>query len=217
MEVIFFSVASLCISIALFFTLSYTVISATLLGFFSMIFLQNQTKRKLLLFIFFCCFGLLLFLFFSSSSEKFSSILRQDNRSSLTSRIMIWKASSLMIANHPFFGIGAGNFQTTYLDYQRYFSPYLEWAVPHPHNLFFSFWLQTGIFGLIGFLWLLFVWFKINLSKLTLQKKQKGTFHIQGLFISLMIIFLLIGLFDTPYWKNDLAYSFWLLFALGLY
>ena len=27
-------------------------------------------------------------------------------------------------------------------EYQKHFPPYLEWAVPQPHNLYLAFWLQ---------------------------------------------------------------------------
>ena len=79
---------------------------------------------------------------------------------------MIWKSAGLMIKNNPLFGIGPGNFQEKYMEYQKYFPPYLEWAVPQPHNIFLAFWLESGLIGLAGFILLLLYFFAIIKERL---------------------------------------------------
>lgn len=193
-----------------YMTLSYTVIVASIVGFFIMLFLQSKRSGFFhITVITLCTACITLFLLPQTNSQKFSDLLHLDERSSLASRIMIWQSSWKMLENQPIIGIGPGNFQSTYLEYQKYFPPYLEWAVPHPHNIYFAFWLQTGIVGLIGFMFLIIFWLRA-----LLRNKEKTP--LQWAFIGIMITFLLVGLFDTPYWKNDLAYSFWLLIVLGL-
>ncbi len=171
-------------------------------------------KKSRKLFILYCLMVtvLLAILFFSQlHSEKLNNLLFSV-RSSWQSRLMIWHSAWLIGRDQPIFGIGPGMFQEYYLKYQARFSlPYLEWAAPQPHNLFLAFWLQTGLLGLIGFLWLLFKFFR---KTIVLWQKQK-----QPLFLALtavMVYILLHGLVDTTYWKNDLAVVFWLVIALAV-
>jgi O-antigen ligase len=78
----------------------------------------------------------------------------------------------------------------------------LEWAVPHPHSVYLAFWVETGLVGLIGFLWLVISWFKK-----ILQAENDG---MKVVLFGIMAYFLLHGLVDTTYFKNDLAAVFWL-------
>lgn len=150
-------------------------------------------------------------LFFQTGTGKFESLIRLEERSSLASRMMIWRAAGKMVSDNVFLGIGPGNFQKEYLEYQRYFPPYLEWAVPQPHNLLLAFWLQAGLLGLLGFLALMVMWFKELLSKQKRDPSQKTIIAA-----AIMVYFLAHGVFDTPYFKNDLAVLFWLVFFVGI-
>lgn len=144
--------------------------------------------------------------------ERFDnqSFFDPNSRSSLASRVMIWKAAGLMIAESPVFGIGPGNFGPCYLSHQRFFPPYLEWSAPEPHNLFLAFWLGSGILGTFGFFSLLLLWL------FALYPKRKEKSKIALLFLAIVIALLLHGLFDTPYWRAGLAGIFWTVFFLGL-
>lgn len=138
-------------------------------------------------------------------------------RSSLASRIMIWNTSGQMILDHPIFGIGPGRYEETYLAYQDRFPLYLEWAVPHPHNIFLAFWLNTGLIGLIGFLLVISAVFRIIFSSL---KHKEGTVFQERLFYHLFaaffIVFLIHGLVDTPYFKNEYALFFWIFVSFSI-
>ena len=150
-----------------------------------------------------------------------------------------------ILKDHWLIGIGPGLFQPYYLDYQKYFPPYLEWAVPQPHNLFLAWWLQAGLLGLIGFLWLVIKFFKqtasivrhhlfptlssteergqnelttptVSPSRVREGESKKGwVFAIkQPLTIfsmAVIIYFLVHGLVDATFWKNDLALIFWVI------
>ncbi|MBU4142395.1 O-antigen ligase family protein [Patescibacteria group bacterium] len=162
-----------------------------------------------------------------SHNEKLTDLLI-SSRSSWQSRLMIWQSAVEILKNHWLFGIGPGLFQKYYLEYQKYFSvPYLEWAVPQPHNLFLAWWLQTGLAGFIGFIWLVVSFFKqamlaIKHSTPTISpspregEKKRGwvlaSATKQPLIIfsmAVMVYFLVHGLVDTTFWKNDLALLFW--------
>ncbi len=141
-------------------------------------------------------------------SHKFQS-LADLSYPSLQSRLAIWRSAWQIAVDHLWLGIGPGLFQQYYLDYQNQMPPYLEWAVPQPHNLFLAFWLQTGLLGLIGFIWLLALFFK------QIFKQIKNS-HLIACFLMAAMIYLLIhGLIDTTYWKNDLSIIFWLIIGLA--
>lgn len=177
---------------------------------------QNQRKMKWALPGALVVIGILTFISLESGNEKWKTLWSLEERSSLHSRIMIWESARKMIADEPFFGIGLGRFQAMYLEYQKYFPPYLEWAVPEPHNLYLAVWLSTGLVGLFGFFGLLYLALK-HLWK-NIRKRGEGQEEMQSalLALSLLLFYLLYGLIDTPYFKTDLAFSFWFLIALAL-
>lgn len=150
-----------------------------------------------------------LLVLFQWQNSKFQDLISLSSRSSLYSRLMIWHSTEKILADNWLFGIGPGNFQAQYLANQKNMpEPYLEWAVPHPHNLFLSFWLQAGLIGIISFLLLLWHWMHLVL------KQEKSQWQV--LAIGIMLYFLLHGLVDTTYFKNDLAILFWLNFIAVL-
>jgi len=125
--------------------------------------------------------------------------------SSEHSRLMIWRAALKIIKENWFFGIGAGNFQDIYLDFQKYFKePYLDWSAPQPHNIFLAFWLESGLLGLIGFLFLIFLIIKHILN---IQNNKKAKF----VFLAFFLYIIFHGFIDTTYWKNDLSFVFWII------
>ena len=154
------------------------------------------------------CLGFFLLVVFSIGmlSPKID-ILFTTNRSSMHSRIIIWQSATKILKDNWLIGIGAGNFQSYYLDYQKYFPPYLEWSSPQPHNIFLAFWIQLGVSGFLGFL-LMLIWF--YKSGITILKKEA----LSATLIAIMSVVLIHGLTDTTYWKNDLSIVFWLLIAL---
>jgi O-antigen ligase len=198
--------------VVLFFTQSYASWTGLILALFFVFFYWSPSERRSLVII--CSIAICGFLFASQiGSPKLSSLLTNNPRSSLASRVMIWKASWMMLEKNPFLGIGAGNFQKEYLLLQPYFPPYLEWAVPEPHNIFLGFWLQTGLLGLISFTFILFFSTYSLLKKVAYDKKNAPSIMLVAAFF---IYIFGTGLFDTPYWKNDLSLVFWIFVALAM-
>jgi len=167
-------------------------------AFFALIFLKLKLRYIFL-------FSLILVLLFSLqvSTYKFQGFI-DFSYPSLESRLVIWQSSWEITKDHFLVGIGPGMFQEYYLDKQVDFKPYLEWAVPQPHNLFLAFWLQTGLIGLIGLIWLIIVLFKNYKPKI-----------LNSILLCAIIYILIHGLIDTTYWKNDLAVFFFILIALN--
>jgi len=206
---------NLTVLVALFFTHSYLAWVGLTIAIILLLTLSNsKNKKTLLAMALMAIFST--FLIFEKNSAKFSDLVNFSERSSLSSRMMIWRSSLKIASDHWLWGIGPGNFQNKYLQYQQYFPPYLEWAVPQPHNLFLAFYLQTGLIGFLGFILLLIFWIFQKIKILVFSKDYSNT-HLTKILLALITYTLFHGLFDTPYWKNDLALIFWIIIFLKDY
>ena len=194
------------ISLIIFFTYSYAAWISIILSLMIVALITKNISKKFILIS-------TLIIFFAFLTQMNNPKLKDtfSERSSLSSRMIIWKSSVLMIKNNPVFGIGPGNFQNKYLEYQKYFPPYLEWAVPEPHNLYLAFWLQSGVIGFIGFISLIYFWLKKTIKEISANQKNSAILAVS---LGIIICILLHGIFDTTYWKNDLALIFWIMISL---
>lgn len=197
---------------ALYSTYSYTAWMALIISLILTELIKYKKKRSSLIFVF-ILIAIALFLA-QLENDKFSQLISLNERSSLASRIMIWKSAGKILQDNWFWGIGPGNFQRLYLEYQKYFSPYLEWAVPHPHNVLLSWWLYGGMTGLLGFFGLIGVFFRETFRKIKQETSRRDVSAMNVLYVSLGIMFYILihGLTDTTIFKNDLAVIFWLCF-----
>jgi O-antigen ligase len=161
--------------------------------------------------VLFACLAGLILLLSQAGTEKMLGLF--DDRSSLSSREMIWRSAWRIGLDNWFVGIGAGNFQQKYLEYQQFFSPYLEWAVPQPHNLFFAFWLQTGLMGTVGLVTLL-VSLIMRATALLREKQSEDAIKVKIAVVSAILCVIIHGLIDTTIWKNDLGLVWWVLALL---
>jgi O-antigen ligase len=138
--------------------------------------------------------------------KRFASILDTKSQTTSRTRVEITQASMNMLEAHPFAGIGLGGYQDAYQDYQV--PEALEKDVLHPHNVYLAFWTQSGILGLIAFLTICAFAFVRKLTSTSIEVKAAA---LAGMSI------LLVGLFDTAYWKNDLSVVFWVLIAMTMH
>lgn len=205
LKIIFFIASVILILIVFYLTLSYAAWLAVGASLAIVHFIKN---KKIGLRAATIVVLILLSIFISQrNTEKFNNF-EKYSRSSLESRMIIWRSASKLLGDNVVFGIGPGNFQNKYLEYQKYFPPYLEWAVPHPHNLYLAFWLYGGMLSIAGFIALILFWFR------EVIKKEKNS--LWAISFAVMLYFLLHGLVDTTYFKNDLAVIFWLNFFMSL-
>jgi O-antigen ligase len=80
----------------------------------------------------------------------------------------------------------------------------------YPHNVLLNFWSEIGLFGAL-FAFLLVVKFVINYLRVISRENRK----IYIILICVMAVILIHGLVDVPYFKNDLAVFWWMLFGLS--
>lgn len=123
-------------------------------------------------------------------------------------RAQIWQATWELGLKHPLLGVGLGNFQNAFNELTKNrtnFTAYITpWALS-PHNIFLDFWLNTGILGLVAFIWILFIFY--------LKGLKDYQNPIKVFLMTAMTALILQGLVDTPYFKNDLSLIFWLMLA----
>ena len=65
-------------------------------------------------------------------------------------RLELWRSSLKLIREHPWFGVGPGNFQGAYRT--RYILP-RAWSEPnleHPHNVYLDHWTRLGLLGVLA-------------------------------------------------------------------
>jgi len=181
-------------------------ISVSLLVFVLLAFYRNNRDffRKLLrlafLFAVACLFILNIFVFIRIDS--FVAAYKPAQQDSIQARFCIWQATRNLLADRPVTGVGLAAYQKIYPSYATCYSE----AHLYPHNILLNFWTEMGFFGMVAFLWICFVSFKI------LERFLKN-FIAVGLFSALVYIFV-HGLVDVPYFKNDLAVEFWVFLAM---
>jgi len=164
-----------------------------------------------------------------ASSKKWSSSVR----------VIIWKESFEIIKDNPIFGTGLRSFKTAILPYHT--ATWME-TFPHPHNIFLMLWIETGILGLLAFVWLIGTWVYIVLRPTSPPDRASGrrqSSHVNGakdersatakatadmratwdvrriVWLIPLVVILVHGMVDMPYFKNDLAIQFFLLAALA--
>lgn len=141
-------------------------------------------------------------------NEKFIKMFDFNEKSSLSVRFQVWETGIVMIKENWLTGIGLGQFRDQYLDFaSRIFAPPMELAILHAHNLYFQFWINLGIIGLIGIIWLIVKFYLLIKNNLNFD-----AILIVAAFSSIIIH----GFIDTTYWKNDLSALFWILMACAI-
>ena len=143
-------------------------------------------------------------------------------------RLKIWKSSLTMIRDHPILGVGPDNFI-------HYFAPtrkenlwqhecapgrgYIqkdagsEPCLSHPHNEVLDFWLTSGVLGLLAFVWLQVVFWRVAFPSLRLGGVRGRDVFVIGA-AGAMAAALIHGLVDQSYFLPDLALLVWALCAL---
>lgn len=119
-------------------------------------------------------------------------------------RLMMWRETASLINTQPLTGAGLAGYQTAVAPFHK--ADHIEIYL-YPHNIILNLWSELGLLGLIAFVWLLIIFFK-----LIYQNRKKS----QALVLAAVMITILIhGLVDAPYFKNDLAVFFWMLLGLS--
>ena len=193
--------------------LIYTWSRGAWLGFmFGVIIFMLMYSKKTLAAMLFCLLAVpfLPFVLPESITQRFLSIGNLGD-SSTSYRVYIWKGVLSMLRDFFVTGIGIGN-DSFKLVYPAYALSGIETA-PHSHNLYLQITVELGIFGLIVFIALLFIWAQ---SCLTLHATEKRGTKLLGaaLFCGLLAV-LVQGMTDYIWYNYRVFLMFWLLLGLS--
>ncbi len=134
---------------------------------------------------------------------RYRLILPFYKEKSSISRLSLWHTGIKGIKESPFFGLGLTGFAQKWPQLNT--DPNLE-SHNFPHNIFLNFWLETGLMGLVSII-------SIFIYGIATGLKTRQDIYKFG--VALFLVCLITqGLIDNPYFKNDLALMFWLIFSL---
>ncbi len=204
--------AALCIASA-GGCLIYTWSRGAWLGFLigAVIFMLMYSKKTLAAMLF-CLLGVpfLPFVLPESITQRFMSIGNLAD-SSTSYRVYIWQGVLDMLKDFFAGGIGIGN-DSFKLVYPIYALSGIE-SAPHSHNLYLQITVELGIFGLIVFVALMFLFVQ---SSFTLHASEKRVERLIPAAILCGILSVLAqGMTDYIWYNYRVFLMFWLLLGLG--
>jgi len=150
----------------------------------------------------------LVFALVVGSLPPISSLLLAKEKSG-SNRLTLWSYSwNYLSASPKNFVFGAGIRQFFRKVQKPFYTPQEIERLIYPHNVFLNFWTEIGLFGMIGFIIIFILLF--NKAKEFYQTNRLPGASL----LAALVIFLVHGLVDVPYFKNDLAFLFWILAAI---
>lgn len=155
-------------------------------------------------------FGVIIF-FIPSVLHRIKGI---TNLSENELRIKLWKTALMMIKEHPFLGVGNGNYVTRYNEYVNKYKElkYYSYQNYPTHNSYLKLQSELGILGIVSFLGVIITsLFKIRKLYNTTEDKFHRPFYM-GVMAS-MIAFLFMNLSDNLFFVPKATTYFWFLLA----
>jgi O-antigen ligase len=123
-------------------------------------------------------------------------------------RTSIYTQALRMLSERPIQGAGISGFPVRVAP----FRPPNQAIQLYPHDLWLTTWSELGLLGLAAFAVIFFT---------LLWRGWRALAGASGIWRPVvwgasgaLVLYLVHGLFDSPYWKNDLSVEFWLLAAL---
>lgn len=121
-----------------------------------------------------------------------------------TVRRITWGETVEMLKDRPLTGAGLAGYPIVMRAYHK--ATAIE-IFQYPHQIILNIWSELGLLGLVAFGWILITFFRLAGRD---ESRPYGRIAIAA-----MIALLVHGLVDVPYFKNDLAFLFWIIVALG--
>jgi O-antigen ligase len=127
---------------------------------------------------------------------------------SVTLRSSIYTQALRMLSERPIQGAGISGFPVRVAP----FRPPKQAIQLYPHDLWLTTWSELGLLGLVAFAVIFFTllwrgWRALGGAGDIWRPVIWGA-------SGALVLYAVHGLFDSPYWKNDLSVEFWLLAAL---
>lgn len=115
---------------------------------------------------------------------------------SVEKRLTYWKETANIIRSHPFLGVGIGNF---HLKESR-----------TAHNSYLQIWAETGILGIVWWLWIVAIFIKRGIKNIFSRKEK---YFYAGIFAG-GVSFLLHNLIDFSFFVGQVAFLWWIILGL---
>ena len=131
-------------------------------------------------------------------------------------RIQYYKAATETISKYPVFGIGPGNFVTSYpLNVKHKVPPRSPDAVlKHVHNSPLEIWLEYGLFALVVYLGILAAFFRKWFAKIMIPDHPNDRLMLLFVFLAL-ISYLTYSLFTVAAQYMSSIFYFWFVLGIG--
>ena len=135
------------------------------------------------------------------------AVLFQDKAGQ--NRLVLWGDSWKFLSASPKnFVLGAGVRQFFRKVEKSTYNPQEMERLIYPHNLFLNFWVETGLVGMLSFAGILGYAFYLG------YKIRKNNLIWGAGLMAALVVFLIHGLVDVTYFKNDLAMLFWIIISI---
>jgi len=132
---------------------------------------------------------------------------------SFEGRLEIWTRALYMIQDFPITGVGLGMFDQILDLLYPLFVAAPETNIFHPHNMFLSQAVSSGLPGLIGFLSLIFLLLTMAVQSIGLSQREEAWPLAMGL-LGALVAYLVHGMFDSPTSFVRANAILWILFGL---
>ena len=128
-------------------------------------------------------------------------------------RVGVWKESIEMIKNKPFLGYGINTFANEFQKFRKIPSANPTYA----HNCYIQIAAETGLLGLICFLWIIISMFKKIIHSVSVRLMGSNDLRVVRVGIAAGIFGLLFhSFFDTDLYSLQLSMFLWSMIALEM-
>ena len=204
----FISVLSILLCIVLTWSRAAWLASVICVLLFFMIY-SRKTIKYLIVSLFFL--PLFSFVLPDSVTRRFMSIGNMTD-SSTAYRVYNWRGTLRGCLDFFWGGVGYGT--TAYQEmYPQYAYAGLE-AAKHSHSLYLQILFGMGIFGLLTFAAVIFLFLQMNFEYIKNESDRKKTMTVIAC-ICAIIAMLVFGLFDFIWYNYRMLFLFWIIIALG--
>lgn len=144
----------------------------------------------------------------AKSSFKLSGLSNSDRK-------LMWQVAWQMIKDRPFFGQGFSTFMGNFAKYGQEYRFFKEQGqIPYAHNCYLQIAAETGIVGLISFLFLIGTFLWRSLASLRKMKKRFSHAVLSGITAGI-IATLTHSTFDTNLYSLQLSVLFWFMLSIN--
>jgi len=153
---------------------------------------------------------------------RFSTLLKPETLKmdgAVQYRLSIWRTSLNMFKEHPVLGVGVGVFKLHYPLYQarlRSSNPEIPFSASQEsrvHNEYLQTLSETGLTGIVAFIWLAFCTFFHGIRYLVHAKDSRQRGILIGLLSSILAMFL-DSIFAFPFHLTSHATLFWIFLGM---